>query len=151
MRELRRALHGVQMYRSLLAIVTVLLVTAFFKPIFSSFQPSMALPSQDQMYPIVALGVYRHVAATMDPLFVRTPFRMTAIMDLMQEPKSVRYNPQNMAVVLFNLHPRPKIFITGAAISQKMTHESIAVWNTYVQESKEKDTFVINVGCPAAM
>lgn len=26
-----------------------------------------------------------------------------------------------------------------------MTHESIQVWESYVRESKEKDTFVINV------
>ncbi|KAI4191318.1 MAG: hypothetical protein LQ348_003539 [Seirophora lacunosa] len=119
--------------------------TGVVPPIFSSLQSSMALTAQDPMYPIVALGVYRHVAASMDPLFLGTPFRMTAIMDTMQEPKSVRYNPQNMAVVLFNLHPRPKVFITGAAISRQMTHESIHVWNTYVQESKEKNTFVINL------
>lgn len=134
----------------LLAIGSALLLTACFKPIFSSLQSSMALTTQDPMYPIVALGVYRHVAASMDPLFLGTPFRMTAIMDTMQEPSSVRYNPQNMAVVLFNLHPRPKVFITGAAISRQMTHESIHVWNTYVQESKEKNTFVINVSCSLA-
>lgn len=138
------------MTNAFLAIVTALLVTAFVKPIFTSSPFSMALTTQDPMYPIVALGVYRHVAASMDPLFVGTPFRMTAIMDTMQEPKSVRYSPHNMATVLFNLHPRPKVFITGAAISRQMTHESIHVWNAYVQETKEKNTFVINVSRPAA-
>ena len=96
--------------------------------------------------PIVALGVYRNVAATLDPLFADTPFRMTAILDLKQDPKSVRYSPQNLMTVLFNLHPRPRVFITGAAISQAMTAESINIWDTYVRESKEKDTLVINVG-----
>ncbi|KAL8972206.1 MAG: hypothetical protein Q9197_002896 [Variospora fuerteventurae] len=136
---------GMNMTNAFLAIVTALLVTAFVKPIFTSSPLSMALTTQDPMYPIVALGVYRHVAASMDPLFVGTPFRMTAIMDTMQEPKSVRYSPHNMATVLFNLHPRPKVFITGAAISRQMTHESIHVWNAYVQETKEKNTFVINL------
>lgn len=97
------------------------------------------------MIPIVALGVYRNVAATLDPLFSDTPFRMTAILDLNQEPESVRYSPQNLMTVLFNLHPRPKVFITGAAISPHMTAESINVWDSYVRESKEKDTFMINL------
>ena len=95
--------------------------------------------------PIVALGVYREVAAKMDPLLAPTPFRMTAILDLTQDPPSVRYSPQNLLTVLYNLHPRPKVFITGAAISQSMTAESIAVWEGYVRESRVEETFVINV------
>lgn len=102
-------------------------------------------PPSTTMIPIVALGVYRDVAAKMDPLFTDTPFRMTAILDLKQDPLSVRYSPQNLLTVLYNLHPRPKVFITGAAISQSMTAESIAVWESYVRESKVKETFVINV------
>ena len=97
--------------------------------------------------PIVAFGVYRIVTATLDPLFVDTPFRMTvtAILDLKQEPKSVRYSAQNLMIVLFNIHPRPKDFITGAAISSSMTTESIMVRESYVRGSKEKDTLVVNV------
>ncbi|KAL8826850.1 MAG: hypothetical protein Q9170_007248 [Blastenia crenularia] len=120
-------------------------------PSLSSFFPATLEPSTmaalppSPIIPIVALGVYRHVAATMDPLFNNSPFRMTAIMDLAQNPASVRYTPENMATVLYNLHPRPKVFITGAAISRQMTEESIAVWSSYVQDSKEKDTFLINV------
>ena len=71
---------------------------------------------------------------------------MTAILDLKQDPPSVRYSAQNLWTVLFNLHPRPKVFITGAAISHAMTAESITVWDSYVRESKVKDAFVINVG-----
>lgn len=130
---------------ALLAVSTSLLVLAYSQNLTSPLQTPMSLNSPAPLYPIVALGVYRHVATSMDPLFNNTPFRMTAIMDLMQEPKSVRYSPHNMMAVLYNLHPRPKVFITGAAISQRMTHESIQVWESYVRESKEKDTFVINV------
>ena len=98
-----------------------------------------------KIIPIVALGVYREVAAKMDPLFAHTPFRMTAILDLKQDPPSVRYSPENLLTVLYNLHPRPKVFITGAAISPSMTTKSIAVWEDYVRESKVEETFVINV------
>ena len=48
--------------------------------------------------------------------------------------------------ILFSLHPRFKVFITGAAIFGGMIAESIAVWDRYVKESKEKEAFVVNVG-----
>lgn len=102
--------------------------------------------SLPEMTPIVALDVYRNVAASMDPLFVDTPFRMTAILDLRQEPMSIRYNTRNLMTVLFNLHPRSKVFIIGAAISHSMTAESVAVWDSFVREVREEGTFVINVG-----
>ena len=103
----------------------------------------MEIPSNT--IPIVALGVYRDVAAKTDPLFTNTPFRMTAILDLKQDPPAVRYSPQNLLAVLFNLHPRPKVFITGAAIPPDMAAESIAVWESYVSEAKAADIFVIDV------
>lgn len=95
--------------------------------------------------PVVALGVYRNVAAAMDGPFANTPFRMVAILDIMTKPTAIQYNPHNLATVLHNLHPRPKVFISGAAIDGEMTAESITVWDSYVRETKEKDTFVINV------
>ena len=98
------------------------------------------------IHTVVALGVYRHVAESMGPLFAETPFQTAAILDLKQEPESVRYSPHNMATILYSLHPRPKVFITGAAISQEMTDESIKVWDEYVERTKQVDTLVINVG-----
>ncbi|KAL9608914.1 MAG: hypothetical protein Q9167_006270 [Letrouitia subvulpina] len=80
----------------------------------------------------------------MDPFLIGTHFYAIAIMDLTQEPESVRYSPSNMKTVLFNLHPRPKVFITGAAISPEITQESIAVWDEYVQQTRRDDTLVIN-------
>ncbi|KAL8725675.1 MAG: hypothetical protein Q9181_006322 [Wetmoreana brouardii] len=98
-----------------------------------------------EIIPVVAFGADRNIAASMDPLFVDTPFRLTAVPDLLQEPESVRYTPQNLMTVLFNLHPRPRVFITGPALSQSMTAEAIDVWDAYVRVSKEEDTFVINL------
>ena len=99
----------------------------------------------EERHTVVALGVYRHVAESMVPLFAKSPFQTAAILDLKQEPESVRYNPHNMATILYSLHPRPKIFITGAAISREMTVESISVWDEYVEMTKQEDTLVINV------
>lgn len=95
----------------------------------------------------------------MDSLFTFTPFRMTAILDLASQPATLRYTPHNLGVILHNLHPTPKVFIIGAAISGGMTAESITVWESYVRETKEQDSLVINVsfcagdlsGVPALM
>ena len=95
--------------------------------------------------PIVAYGVNRDVAARMDPLFTSTPFRMAAILDHATETKAFRYTHHNLGVVLFSLNPRPKVFITGAAISKDMTAQSIRVWDFYVRETRAEDTLVIDV------
>jgi hypothetical protein len=94
---------------------------------------------------VVALGVYRHVAATMDATFQHTPYRTAAILDLTSEPKAFNYNPHNLGVVLHTLQPRPHIFITGAAITAAMTNESIEVWEEYVKVLGAENTLVINV------
>lgn len=131
-----------------LGIAASLVVTSASNLLYTRSTP-MSTPNPN-IIPIVGLGVYREVAAKMDPLFAHTPFRMTAILDLKQDPPSVRYSPQNLLTVLYNLNPRPKVFITGAAISQSMTAESIAVWESYVRESKVEETLVINVIVRAA-
>lgn len=106
----------------------------------------MTTPSTNpNLISIVAYGVYRDVAASMDPLFTSTPFRMAAILDHATEPPAFRYTHHNLGVVLYSLNPRPKVFITGAAISADMTTESIRVWDFYVRETKAEDTLVINV------
>jgi hypothetical protein len=92
---------------------------------------------------VVALGVYRHVAASTD--FQGGPYRIDAILDLMSEPSVFTYNPHNLGVVLHTLHPRPQVFITGAAITPAMTNESIEVWETYVKALGIENTLVINV------
>lgn len=98
-----------------------------------------------QIIPVVAFGVYRHVAATTVDLFLNTPYTMAAIVDLNIEPSAFRYTPHNLGVVLHTLIPRPQVFITGAMITEEMTYESIAVWEKYVIDCKVEKTLVINV------
>ncbi|KAG7007243.1 hypothetical protein G7Y79_00011g031410 [Physcia stellaris] len=117
-----------------LGIVASLVVASAINLLYPRSTPMSSQTTN--IIPIVALGVYREVAAKMDSLFAPTPFRMTAILDLKQDPPSVRYSPENLLTVLYNLHPRPKVFITGAALSRAMTAESIAVWEGYVKESR---------------
>jgi hypothetical protein len=92
---------------------------------------------------VVALGVYRHVAASTD--FQGGPYRLAAILDLTSEPTAFTYNPHNLGVVLHTLHPRPQVFVTGAAITPGMTDESIEVWETFVKALGIENTLVINV------
>jgi len=94
---------------------------------------------------VVALGVYRHVAASMDTTFQHTPYHMAAILDLKSKPKAFTYTPHNLGVVFHTLQPRPQVFITGAAISPAMTQESIEVWDEYVKNTATEKTLVINV------
>jgi hypothetical protein len=96
-----------------------------------------------QTISVVALGVYRHVAASTD--FQGGPYRVAAILDLTSEPPAFNYNPHNLGVVLHTLHPRPQVFVTGAAIAPAMTNESIKIWETYVKTLRIEDTLIINV------
>ena len=106
----------------------------------------MSTPSNPRsIIPIVALGVYRDVAASLDPILTTTPFRIAAILDLATSPAAFRYSPHNLGVILYGLNPSPKVFITGAAISEEMTGQSIAVWDLYVKQTRAQDTLVINV------
>ena len=70
---------------------------------------------------------------------------MVAILDLTSERTAFRYTPYNLGVVLHTLHPRPKVLITGAAITAEMTAESVEVWEDYVREMGEAEGLVINV------
>ena len=96
-----------------------------------------------QIISVVALGVYRHVAASTD--FQGGPYRIAAILDLTSEPPAFNYNPHNLGAVLHSLHPRPQVFVTGAAITPAMTNESIEIWEKYVKALGVEDTLVINV------
>lgn len=101
--------------------------------------------SPSEIVPIVALGVYRHVALKMDAVFALTRYRMTAVLDLTSEPATTQYTPQNLRVVLHALNPKPKVFITGGSISQEMAASAIGVFEDYMASESLDNTLVINV------
>ncbi|KAI5479499.1 hypothetical protein MNV49_003441 [Pseudohyphozyma bogoriensis] len=84
--------------------------------------------------PVVALGVYRHVAAFLDPIFESTPYALTSILQLQERDQKYNYSPQNLAVVLRTLNPSPKAFIVGLAIEEEMWREAKQVWDEWVEE-----------------
>jgi hypothetical protein len=112
------------------------------KLIIDAVSPS---PLTMQAINIVALGAYRHVAAMMEKPFEHTPYRMAAIVDLNSSPESFTYSPHNLGVILYSLHPPPQVFIIGAAISESMAEESIAVWEDSIKIRGTQGTLLINV------
>lgn len=93
---------------------------------------------------IVAVGVYRHVAAHLETLF-RPPYQLAAILDIHSSPQPFTYSPHNLGTVLHALLPRPQVIITGLAIPDGMTEECIEVWDSYVKSMNVEKALVINV------
>jgi len=94
---------------------------------------------------IVALGVYRHVAASLSAPFLNTPYRVAASLDLKSEPVEFTYTTHNLGVVLRALEPRPRVLITGLAITKEMTEEAIGQFESYVKSLDIQGAIVINV------
>lgn len=94
---------------------------------------------------IVALGVYRHVAASMETMFQGTPYHLAAIIDLKSQPEVFTYTAHNLGVLLHCLEPRPQVFITGLMISKDMTKEAADVWEKYLGDLKPKNPLLIKV------
>lgn len=85
---------------------------------------------------IVVIGYHRSVIEEgMVQAFADTPtFNISAILDLEESPHSLQYSPQNLAVVLNALHPRPRVLITGTAILDEMLPEIESTWSKYVKQ-----------------
>ena len=97
---------------------------------------------------VVGLGKYRDYGLQIEECFTSTPYRLTAFIDLTGEPEAFRYDAHNLGVVLRALHPRPKVFVIGAAISPEMAQESKRVFEKYREDTIEEDPFktlIINV------
>lgn len=90
---------------------------------------------QDTIH-IVAIGYHRSFIETgMVQAFADTPiFQISAILDLEESPNPLQYSPQNLAVVLNALHPRPQILITGTAILDEMLPGIESTWSGYVKQ-----------------
>ncbi|TKW51371.1 hypothetical protein CTA1_7052 [Colletotrichum tanaceti] len=60
------------------------------------------------------------------------PYVMTAMVDFVETMEPYRYTPNNLGVVLHNLHPRPRALVVGTAVPPSLTDEITTVWNEYV-------------------
>lgn len=93
------------------------------------------MDDQDHIY-IVAIGYHRSfIEQGMAQAFKDTPiFKISAILDLEESPHSLQYSPQNLAVVLNALHPRPRVLITGTAILDEMLPGIESTWSNYIKQ-----------------
>lgn len=82
----------------------------------------------------VAIGIGRATAEKTDIFFTNTPYKLVAIMDKTESPEALQYTPQNLAVVLNALFPRPRILITGTAIPDDLLPDIESVWDAYVKQ-----------------
>lgn len=102
---------------------------------------------------MVVIGWGRKVGVTFVPKVFsdhKTPYTMTSMVDFVETPEQYRYSPQNLGVVLHNLHPRPRALVVGIAVSPSLTDEITAVWNEYVdtvlkQEFAENNEWKKNI------
>lgn len=86
---------------------------------------------------VVGIGYHRAVLEEgMVQALVDTPFKLIAVLDLEESPLTLQYSPQNLAVVLNALYPRPQVLITGTAILDEMLPGIELAWNQYVKQWK---------------
>ena len=90
--------------------------------------------SQSQSIPAIVIGVHRSTAIKTADVFEGTPYHVAAVLDLTESPSRYQYTQQNLGAVLYALHPRPQIMITGTAVAN-IVPEVQSVWDEYVHQA----------------
>lgn len=95
--------------------------------------------------PIVVIGVTRETALQISDFFTGTSYQLAAILDLTESPKPYQYSPHNLGVTLHTLVPRPKVLVTGTAITPEIVAEIETVWKEYYETALrgEKSRWVV--------
>ncbi|KAK1724520.1 uncharacterized protein BDZ83DRAFT_622935 [Colletotrichum acutatum] len=74
-----------------------------------------------QDIPVVVIGLeHRRGISVIPPIFGNTLYYVASCMDL-TEVEEYRYSPHNLAVILHNLHPRPRALLIGIAVDPSYT------------------------------
>jgi hypothetical protein len=73
---------------------------SLYTPLETSYLNFKFLLAIQSVINIVALNVYRRVAATMSTTFQDTKFHRAAILNLASSPQVFAYNPHNLGVML---------------------------------------------------
>lgn len=88
----------------------------------------MAQPS----IPAVLVGVTRATALDSSlTLFDGTPYYVAAVLDSSEASKDYHNSPRNLGLVLYALHPRPQILVTGTAIDAETVAAIQPVWDEH--------------------
>lgn len=89
--------------------------------------------------PAVLIGVTRATALNSSlTLFEGTPYYVAAVLDTSEAPKGYLFEPQNLGTVLYALHPRPQILVTGTAIDANTLATIEPVWEEHLGRVDEK-------------
>ncbi|KAK2593261.1 hypothetical protein QQS21_009026 [Conoideocrella luteorostrata] len=95
---------------------------------------SPAAPKKD--IPVVVIGLRRGKGISdIPPLFENTPYYVAACMDLTEVEEEFRYSAHNLAVILYNNHPRPRALLIGIAVDPSYIESAELVWKEYVNKA----------------
>ena len=110
----------------------------------SSTASSQTQTSSDHTISVVSTGIHR--LPMINAAFVehQTPYRVVAFLDFDQTPPANQYSAHNLAVLLYNLHPRPKAVLTGTAVlcmegQEGIVEEVREVLEEYMMDVLEKE------------
>ena len=84
--------------------------------------------SQSESILAIIIGVHRKTALDTANAFEGTPYQIVAVLDITESPSQYQYSQQNLGAVLYALHPRPRILITGTAVA-RIVPEAKAIWD----------------------
>jgi hypothetical protein len=92
---------------------------------------------------IFAVGQSRANAEAISGIFTH-PCHLSGILDTIS-PHPYNFAPENLALALRVLHPRPRAIIVGEAISASDSADAVRVWKEYVLECKIEGSLLIDV------
>jgi len=92
---------------------------------------------------IFAVGQSRVNAEAISGIF-KHPYHLSGILDAVSAPP-YNFTPENLALALRVLHPRPRAIIVGEAISASDSAAAVKVWKEYVVECGIEGTLLIDV------
>lgn len=104
-------------------------------------------PPTSPSIPAVFIGITRKTALDSSiNLLSGTPYYVAAVLDTTKAPQEYRFTPQNLGTVLYALHPRPRILVTGTALDE--TVASIErVWKEHVERLEGGESCWVAVRC----
>jgi hypothetical protein len=89
---------------------------------------------------IVVVAAHRTLGYNlMAPLFERTPYSISAVLDFKSSPKPFQYDSHNLGVVLNALVPRPRALVIGNNVDLRIVDEVEPIWERYAESILRRD------------
>ncbi|ROW04632.1 hypothetical protein VPNG_07408 [Cytospora leucostoma] len=81
----------------------------------------------------VLIDSSRVTAERLAEQFKDTPYKVVAVLDQTESQEGLQYRPQNLAVLLNSLYPRPRVLVTGTSLPDNLLKDLGIIWNSYVK------------------